>query len=319
MPIQIGNIGGFDVYAGNVEIGEGYVGTVLIFSNDGGDNGVVVLSNSANLTSTIFTFNQAHFTNGFDAGGNPANKVNIKSLPNVPQLKYLGDIISVGFIFPVANSSGLKFVLSDNYAVYNGIAYLFEESLDVIIQNYSDLGYVLSANSNGSLTFTNQSDETDMVTVSGTVVDNADFVFSFTTTDSTNSPSNIAQFTLIPTGNINVKALTVNQPPSQVGDTLIAVEPSGIYTYSVADFTTKSTPNYKDPENDDAYELLVVTLPPIGKLQLRGVDVVAEQILSFANDIATGDFKFVPDPDKLDAYTEWSSKISDYGSKTFIY
>jgi len=313
MPVHLNNIDDWNIHLGSIEICNVYVGSVLIRSCE--TIGVYVANNSDSLTETIYTFSLSSFTKDFSAEGNTYKNVIIKTLPDVPQLKYLGVIVREGDTIAVLNSSGLKFELSDAFAVYNGIAYEFDKEISLIIEEYAALGYALLDNIDGTLTF--KKSDTDIVYLSGRLVDAERFAFDFVTTDTADRESNVAQWSFVPTGFINARETTVNQPPSAVGSTSIAVQTSEVYEYTVADFTTKSTPNYADPENDDPFELIVDSLPEFGWLRLRGVDITVGQVLSFPNDIAVGELTYTPDPERLDVYTEWTSRISDFGSKQF--
>jgi len=308
-------------YIDGIEYCAGYIDGVKVFGCVV-DTPPTVVDSVANLTSNIFTFSTASFTNGFaDTGGDSFERVYIEALPIVGTLKLFGNPVTVGTNFLAVNASGLKFHLDDKYSVYNFIIYEYEKSITLIVAEKKDLGYNLTSNIDGLLTFTNSTNSSDVISIQGVEKNSSFMSTSFRITDDSvfKSKSNLADHNLNTTAtNINIEAVYENLPPT-VGDTFVAVEPTGIVTYTVADFTTKSSPNYSDPENDDAYEMLIVSLPEYGKLQLRGVDVIIEQILSFANDISVGELKYVPDSTRLETWEEWHSKISDYGSKIFVY
>lgn len=110
----------------------------------------------------------------------------------------------------------------------------------------------------------------------------------------------------------------INQPPSVVGDNTVTTNYGATYTFTVADFTTNTTPPYSDPEGDAAFQLRVIQLPPTGELRLNSVPVTTNQVISFA-DIAAGLFTFVPDNAVLTSYNdEWQFEIADAGSGTFV-
>lgn len=110
----------------------------------------------------------------------------------------------------------------------------------------------------------------------------------------------------------------VNQPPSQVGDNIVVTGYGETYTFSVADFTTNTTPVYSDPEGDAASLLKVTQLPPTGELQLNGVAVTLNQEITFS-DISSGLFTFVPDSGTTNEYSDqWTFEIADAGSGQFV-
>ena len=61
----------------------------------------------------------------------------------------------------------------------------------------------------------------------------------------------------------------INQPPSQVGDGARTTDHATTVTFTVADFTTNTTPAYSDPEGDAAAQLRVLSLPANGTLLLN--------------------------------------------------
>ena len=314
MPIHIADLEEFDIYVGDVEICEGYVGTALFFSCDGSLSGVIVSSNSVFLTSKTYIFKTADFTKDFQAGENTYNDVIIKSLPNVPQLKYLGSSIAFNQVVNIANVGGLKFELPDNYAIYNGVLYVYDSPLAEMIEIYEDLGYKLIDNQPGALTFADK--DGNVVTEVGIIIENENLIFNFITTDTENRQSNIAQFSLIPQGNVNVFLPYINRPPN-IGDStsqLIAGE-TLIFTREM--FTTQTTPPYNDPEGDAALLLKVTSLPSNGTLYLNNLSVSCNDIINF-RDIDKGLFTFVPDIDIEDGAIEsFTFEIADEGSGIF--
>jgi len=110
-----------------------------------------------------------------------------------------------------------------------------------------------------------------------------------------------------------------NQPPSQVGNGSAVTDYGVTYTFTVADFTTNTSPVYADPEGDAASQLRIITnLPATGELQLNGVPVTLNQVIDFA-DISAGLFTFVPDAATTSAYVDtFDFEISDSGSGVFV-
>lgn len=199
--------------------GELYSNSALFaFVLSSGNTPPEVSDNSAQLNSTEYVFDSTSFTKDFqDAEGDSYNNVRIKHLPLIGELMYLTNPAAVGETFQVADSVNLKFVLPDTYAAYDGMLYKFTEELDIIIADQEADGFYLIENKKGILTFTNS--EGQERTVEGTVV-NEDISIAFSTSDdnpNVEMESEKAYFTLIPTGNINVKDLHTNEPPT-VGD-----------------------------------------------------------------------------------------------------
>lgn len=115
---------------------------------------------------------------------------------------------------------------------------------------------------------------------------------------------------------INTKAY-VNQAPTAVGDNTISIANRTTRTFTLADFTTNTTPAYSDPENDPADAVRIDSLPVDGVIKLNGVAVTVGQII-FAPDISGGLLTFVaPNQDAADTDT-FTFSIRDTGSLTFV-
>jgi hypothetical protein len=278
-----------------------------------------VSDNSGILRISEFTFNKYSFTKNFsDPDGETYGDVIIKSLPSILQLMYLNRVASVGERFPADNSSSLRFVLDDRYAIYGGNLYDFQESQTKIIEDYEATGYVLKGNDNGVMTFYRPSIG-NFVNVFGTRINNSALQFTFAVTDSSaaKAESNIATFSLIPEGDVNIVEVKENQPPT-IGDNYLWVDLDGEVVYQESDFVQDTDPRFQDPEGDQPYQLKILTLPTSGQLLLRGVPVVKDQILTFTTDVHTGDFKYVSDGTDLStASTSFKFTVSDTGSKKF--
>ncbi len=140
--------------------------------------------------------------------------------------------------------------------------------------------------------------------------------FSFRTSNNNLNKyfSNMATFTF----NINAY---VNLPPTSVGDNSITIDNASTYTFTVADFTTATTPAYSDPEGDNAANLKVLTLPVDGTLQFNNIDVTLNQIIPFegATSITSGALKYIASQSNTAADVEdFTFEISDSGSNTFV-
>jgi hypothetical protein len=110
----------------------------------------------------------------------------------------------------------------------------------------------------------------------------------------------------------------VNQPPSQVGNGSASTEYGNTYTFTVADFTTLTSPVYADPEGDTAANLRVLSLPATGELQYNSVAVTINQVISFT-DIGNNLFTYVPDNSTTSSYIDtFNFEIADSGSGQFV-
>lgn len=126
--------------------------------------------------------------------------------------------------------------------------------------------------------------------------------------------SNMATFTF----NINAY---VNLPPTSVGDNSVTINNASTYTFTVADFTTSTTPAYSDPEGDAAANLKVLTLPVDGTLQFNNIDVTINQVIPFKGNISitSGALKYIASQTNTAADIEdFAFEISDTGSNTFV-
>lgn len=86
----------------------------------------------------------------------------------------------------------------------------------------------------------------------------------------------------------------INLPPDQVGDNTIPADYGDSITFTVADFTSETTPAYNDPEGDPASMVKILTLPSDGTLVFNGVDVIVNQEMTVA-EIAAGYLVYNPD------------------------
>ena len=299
-------------------------GTITILVDEKVAERPTVDDNTGILTSSNYIFDETSFTLNFaDLDLDLYKTIKIKSLPSVFELKYLGESAKINTSFLAINSSGLKFILNDRYAIYNGFLYDFSEPIQDILNRYNGLGYNLTNNSNGVLTFTNNTNPLDTVKAQGIFLDNSKLCFKFATSDDSvfNLYSEDAEFCLIPQGNINVRPIYVNNPPI-VGDNTLNTYYNKVLPLVKKDFIEDTVPKYNDPELDAPFQLKVLTLPNNGILKLNGVDVVVNQILNFGTDITTEPtttlFVYIPDGTRIDIKnTVFQFAVSDVGSKTF--
>lgn len=116
---------------------------------------------------------------------------------------------------------------------------------------------------------------------------------------------------------LNVAAI-INQPPGTVGDGAVTIDYGETLIFTRAMFTTATTPPYADPEGDAALNLKITALPVDGNIKLNGVNVVVNQIVSFA-DIDIGLLTYVPDLADIDGDLEnFQFQIADAGSGQFV-
>lgn len=84
-----------------------------------------------------------------------------------------------------------------------------------------------------------------------------------------------------------------NSRPTQIGANTVATTYGTSYVFTLADFTTGTTPAYSDPEGDAMSYIKIITLPSQGELHVNDVAIVAGTLVT-AGVINTGNFKFVP-------------------------
>jgi len=82
-----------------------------------------------------------------------------------------------------------------------------------------------------------------------------------------------------------------NGRPTQIGANTIEVGNRTSKVFSLANFTTETTPVYSDPEADALAYIKILSLPAVGVLKLGGVNVNANDIISSA-DITTNNFTY---------------------------
>lgn len=110
----------------------------------------------------------------------------------------------------------------------------------------------------------------------------------------------------------------INLPPSQVGDNNITIPNASTHTFTRANFTTETIPQYTDPEGDAANNLKILSLPLSGILKLNGVNIVINQIVSFSN-IDSGLLIYESNSATTTAHSSnFNFEISDTGSNTFV-
>ena len=117
--------------------------------------------------------------------------------------------------------------------------------------------------------------------------------------------------------NVEVAELE-NQPPDSVGDITLSTDYGTTITFTVANFTTETSPAYNDPEGDSPYKLKILSLPSTGTLSHNQVNVVLNQEILFS-EIFQGYFVYIPDPANTNSYVDtFDYEISDEGSEQYF-
>lgn len=108
----------------------------------------------------------------------------------------------------------------------------------------------------------------------------------------------------------------VNQGPVS-GDNSATIAHAATKVFSVADFTTGTTPAYNDPEGDAAQSVRVNSLPANGTLMLSGSPVTVNQIIPMTS-ISSGNFTYVATKNLTTLRNViFSFDVSDVGSGQF--
>ena len=103
-----------------------------------------------------------------------------------------------------------------------------------------------------------------------------------------------------------------NGRPTQIGANTISLAYGATHVFTLANFTTETTPAYSDPEDDALSLIKILTLPSVGTLKLNGVDViVGDQITS--GQISSGNFTYVA---TVDGDYNFTFDAADVGSNS---
>lgn len=108
-----------------------------------------------------------------------------------------------------------------------------------------------------------------------------------------------------------------NQAPNQSGWLLISDNENSIYAFTLANFTTETTPIYKDPENDILEAIKVTSLPTVGVLKLSAIAIIAGDTITAAQ-LSGGLFTYTSIA-SVEGYTDSDMEflVSDVGSSIF--
>ena len=107
----------------------------------------------------------------------------------------------------------------------------------------------------------------------------------------------------------------VNGRPNAIGYNSISVENREEYIFSIADFTTNTTPQYSDPEGDPLAYVKILLLPSNGTLKVNGININQNDLVTASN-ISTGNFKYVPDDVNNSYDSSFRFDVADTGSNT---
>jgi hypothetical protein len=109
-----------------------------------------------------------------------------------------------------------------------------------------------------------------------------------------------------------------NQPPSSSGWLSLQLSYNQTYVFTLANFTTETTPPYADPDGDALESIRITSIPTQGVLNLVATPVVVNDIITSAQ-LTNGDLNYVSDGADVDGYSnsELEFLVSDVGSSTF--
>ena len=110
-----------------------------------------------------------------------------------------------------------------------------------------------------------------------------------------------------------------NQPPSQIGWLALDLSYNSTHVFTLANFTTETTPVYADPENDALSSIKITTIPVLGQLTLNNVAVNVNDVVTMI-DLNTGVFKYVSEVGYSSGYSDgfFSYTAADLGSLEYI-
>ena len=111
-----------------------------------------------------------------------------------------------------------------------------------------------------------------------------------------------------------------NQPlangrPVQIGANSVSIPNRDTYVFTVADFTTGTTPVYSDPEGDAASYIKILSLPTKGTLFLSGVAVTLNQLI-VVGEISAGNFSYVSSQEDPATSGVFTFDVADTGSSS---
>jgi hypothetical protein len=109
-----------------------------------------------------------------------------------------------------------------------------------------------------------------------------------------------------------------NQRPNSSGWLSVDIDNGLTHTFTLANFTTETSPAYGDPEGDPLESIKILTTPVKGVMKLSTVAITAPQIVTSAQLIA-GDLVYESDVLELTGYNDsyMYFSVSDTGSSLF--
>ena len=78
-----------------------------------------------------------------------------------------------------------------------------------------------------------------------------------------------------------------NGKPTLIGSISISIDHNSQHVFTVANFTTETSPPYSDPEEDDMKYIVIQSIPGLGELKVDGVNVVLNQLV-YSAEISSG-------------------------------
>ena len=109
-----------------------------------------------------------------------------------------------------------------------------------------------------------------------------------------------------------------NQRPSQSGRRVLSLDHAELYTFTLADFTTLTSPPYADPEGDALEAVKITALPVKGTLLLSSNPIALNAEITSAQ-LSAGSFQYQADAGTTAYYKDSVAtfQVSDTGSSLF--
>lgn len=109
-----------------------------------------------------------------------------------------------------------------------------------------------------------------------------------------------------------------NRHPDSSGWNIVSLIYGATHTFTLANFTTETSPAYSDPEGDPLESIKVTSLPSQGVLKLSGSTVSVNDIITSAQ-LAGSLLTYKSDSGDVDGYVDgyMGFLVSDTGSSTF--
>ena len=116
---------------------------------------------------------------------------------------------------------------------------------------------------------------------------------------------------------ITNNGLSNGRPTSIGANTISNIQHGSVHVFTLANFTTETSPQYSDPESDPLkYIKITSIISGNGSLKLNNVDVVLGQVI-FSGDISSGNLKYESDGSVSSAYlSSFGFDVADTGSSS---